>query len=193
MKTVHCTLCPATFTAPPTSSRKTCDSCRKEIRRMQMQDYDKRRRPRKTWDLVCEFCSDPFQWSSKGRPPKFCPTCRDSSGWLYEQTRSPRLKPATKRSRSHYLRYRYGMTNDRYAEMLAAQGGGCAICGEPPTSRLLHVDHDHSCCSGETSCGKCVRGLLCRGCNQALGHMQDDPARIRRAAEYLERNTAHVS
>jgi len=41
---------------------------------------------------------------------------------------------------------------------------GChnAACQE---AEWLQVDHDHSCCPGETSCGKCVRGLLCSKCN----------------------------
>jgi hypothetical protein len=53
-----------------------------------------------------------------------------------------------------------GITDDDYEALLAAQGGGCAICGNPPKTRRLHVDHDHKT-------GK-VRGLLCHRCNRAL-------------------------
>ena len=64
------------------------------------------------------------------------------------------------------IRRRYGLSSDQYAEMLAAQGGKCLICDNPPkTERTgrwrLAVDHDH-----ET--GR-VRGLLCIGCNAYLG------------------------
>jgi hypothetical protein len=49
----------------------------------------------------------------------------------------------------------------------------------------LVVDHDHQCCpSGAASCGQCVRGLICSGCNTALGHMGEDPAAIIRLAQY---------
>jgi Recombination endonuclease VII len=53
-----------------------------------------------------------------------------------------------------------GITDADYEALLAAQGGGCAICGNPPKTRRLHVDHDHKT-------GK-VRGLLCHRCNRAL-------------------------
>jgi hypothetical protein len=53
-----------------------------------------------------------------------------------------------------------GVTSEQYEAMLAAQGGGCAICGNPPKTRRLDVDHDHRT-------GK-VRGLLCHRCNRAL-------------------------
>lgn len=74
----------------------------------------------------------------------------------------------------------------------------CEICGtdivtkrfEPSTgkhSAWLVVDHDHSCCpNGANSCGKCIRGLLCKVCNVVLGLMSDQSVRLRRAAEYLD-------
>lgn len=34
------------------------------------------------------------------------------------------------------------------------------------------IDHDHRCCTGNESCGKCVRGLLCSQCNLSLGHFE---------------------
>jgi hypothetical protein len=50
------------------------------------------------------------------------------------------------------------------------------------------VDHDHSCCpTGQRSCGRCFRGFICNECNKAIGFMQDSPAALRAAADYLER------
>lgn len=74
---------------------------------------------------------------------------------------------------------RYGMTPEMFAEMLAAQGDGCAICGSPDDKggRGLHVDHCH-----ET---KTVRGLLCGPCNRGLGMFQDSPERLAKASDYL--------
>lgn len=50
----------------------------------------------------------------------------------------------------------------------------CSICGK--TSDKLQIDHAHSCCYVEyprdrsrKTCGKCVRGVVCAGCNIKLG------------------------
>lgn len=66
--------------------------------------------------------------------------------------------------------------------MVADQGGRCAICAGSPVGpgRRLHVDHDHA--TGR------VRALLCSSCNTAVGLMQDDSARLRAAADYLDKN-----
>jgi hypothetical protein len=81
----------------------------------------------------------------------------------------------------------YGVTSDLYAEILAEQGGTCAICGRATgRTKALAIDHDHSCCPSGQSCGQCVRGLLCGPCNRLVGHLRDDPAALRRAADYLE-------
>lgn len=80
----------------------------------------------------------------------------------------------------------FGLSPGSYARMLSDQGGSCKICGRvDPTGRKLHVDHDHSCCSGKTSCGQCVRGLLCGQCNTGLGMFRDDPDCLEAAASYL--------
>lgn len=68
------------------------------------------------------------------------------------------------------LKRRYGITLERYDELLAAQGGICYLCEEPPKRRRLAVDHDHRCCPGKITCGRCIRGLLCFGCNSLMGH-----------------------
>jgi Recombination endonuclease VII len=93
---------------------------------------------------------------------------------------------------NHNLRKK-GLTKEEYALLLAQQGGGCAICGAAETlspkrgPRRLDIDHDHSCCPGSSSCGKCVRGLLCNDCNRGLFHF--DPRLLRRAADYFESRT----
>jgi hypothetical protein len=93
--------------------------------------------------------------------------------------------------RHERLLLRYGLTPESYGALLEAQGGCCAICGSPdPRGRSglpWAVDHDHACCPGGKTCGKCVRKLLCYPCNQGLGLFGDDPVRLRAAAAYLER------
>lgn len=93
----------------------------------------------------------------------------------------------SRRRRKSWQERAHGITPERYEEMLIAQGGTCAVCDSASTE-LLHVDHDHACCSTRTSCGKCVRGLVCGNCNRMLGLASDDPARLRTGAAYLERS-----
>lgn len=54
------------------------------------------------------------------------------------------------------------------------------------SNEVLSIDHDHMCCSGQNSCGKCVRGKLCRSCNTALGYVQDDIKKLFGLIDYLE-------
>lgn len=74
-------------------------------------------------------------------------------------------------ARDSHLKSRYGISSLEWEEMFNRQGRKCLICHR--TEKQVthwHTDHDHSCCSGRTkTCGKCVRGILCRGCNTKLG------------------------
>jgi hypothetical protein len=76
------------------------------------------------------------------------------------------------------LRKIYGISPEDWAQMYEAQNGCCAGCSDPLRASDARVDHHHG--SGA------VRGLLCPGCNSALGHAQDNPKVLRMLAEYLE-------
>lgn len=72
--------------------------------------------------------------------------------------------------------------------MLAEQNGQCAICFKSINSGTAAVDHDHSCCGHRTyTCGDCVRGILCKKCNVAIGIFKENIEAITNAARYLER------
>ena len=113
-----------------------------------------------------------------------------------EQQRD-RRRGDSARIRRDNLRRAYGITVEEYDALRAAQGYRCAICrrhedeikphagGRPRLDGLpaaeavrLVVDHCHR--------GRGNRGLLCMGCNTALGIMDEDPERLRAAAAYVE-------
>jgi hypothetical protein len=81
----------------------------------------------------------------------------------------------------------YSLTPEQYDALYAAQGGRCALCrrARGTGGKRLAVDHDHACCPGPRSCGRCCRGLVCGPCNDVLAHFRDDPAAFERGAAYL--------
>lgn len=92
-----------------------------------------------------------------------------------------------RRQRDIQVRSLYHISLTELEAMKEAQGHACALCGNE--SRILVIDHDHTCCTGKSnSCGKCIRGLICQQCNTALGMMGDDPELMRKAAAYVERS-----
>ena len=79
------------------------------------------------------------------------------------------------------------MSEREFQKRLEAQGWLCAACGREFGDETPRVDHDHSCCPGTSSCGNCVRSVLCMDCNRALGFLRDDPDRAMALATYLWR------
>lgn len=88
--------------------------------------------------------------------------------------------------RDKSLRAAFGLSLGQYELMSAEQNHVCACCGKPESVKRhgkalwLAVDHCHR--TGR------VRSLLCSHCNKGLGHFNDDPSLLRKAAEYLERH-----
>jgi hypothetical protein len=80
---------------------------------------------------------------------------------------------------------KYGITPERFEQMKRDQDNKCAMCfcSEPGGMGDWHVDHNHRCCPGTKSCGKCIRGLLCFRCNVEVAIIED-PVWLRGALKY---------
>lgn len=97
--------------------------------------------------------------------------------------------PCVESESARNLRYikKFGITSGQYAELEAAQGSACAICGiaQGTHKRQLAVDHCHA--SGA------VRGLLCVNCNTFLGFIEKTGIDPHKAIAYLDNPpAAHV-
>jgi hypothetical protein len=81
---------------------------------------------------------------------------------------------------------KYSLQIDQYRNMIAK---GCEACGSFDS---LCVDHDHSCCPGQGSCGQCIRGVLCRMCNIAEGAITSEH-QLLGMLEYKRKNNSFRS
>src|SRR4029077_2130187 len=111
----------------------------------------------------CAWCDTPAKHSGAGRGQwqYVCNPCIEPLRFVMDRLKKHRVP---------LDRVRLLLTNP-----------GCETCGidivnparshTPGAGRgaLLAVDHDHNCCPGAHSCGKCIRGILCGTCNSALG------------------------
>jgi uncharacterized C2H2 Zn-finger protein len=144
----------------------------------------------------CSSCMAQYSKERRQRPEvKDAQRIKDASRYakMSKEERSNYIRQGTERRRStaYNLSSKYGMSSDDYDTLLHSQGGGCAICGKPPSTRRLAVDHDHLCCPGIKTCGNCVRGLLCVTCNVWLGFFENPEWRAR-AEEYLEKEASNA-
>lgn len=177
--------------------RGQCIDCVRDLKRARRDDPD--------WRPSCSRCGEIAPRPGKGGR-RLCVACHDA---IYGEARNNgshrlRLKPCwgcggpkEYGERAHYCNTcraqrlgqtkgmrRFGLFPSDYAKLLAAQGGGCAICGgEQRGGKLYAIDHDHLL--GEARAA--VRGLLCDICNyQRLSLFRDDAGMLRRAADYLD-------
>lgn len=83
---------------------------------------------------------------------------------------------------------KHGITPAEFERMRDEQQGLCYLCRDPlpDDPHFLAIDHDHRCCPAKKSCAYCRRGLTCHSCNLVIGHVRDNPERLRRIAGNLE-------
>lgn len=84
----------------------------------------------------------------------------------------------------------FGLTQVHFSALVVAQGNACAICGVvfDDEGNRIYIDHDHSCCPTSKTCGACIRGLLCNGCNSGIGWFKDSTDSILSAVSYLQKS-----
>lgn len=147
---------------------KTCPGCKQT---KPQTEYHKNKNRRDGLNHTCKICAcERVAKSKKNHPERMARVAAERTFKLHHIER------------------------EDWQRMNEAQGGNCAICKGPPiyndrTKGRLYIDHDHACCPGSYSCGKCIRGLICTRCNVALGMVKDSIEILRSLITYLDQST----
>ena len=102
-----------------------------------------------------------------------CKACKDITNKRSYAKRVPHPKPLLLGLRKRPNGWTVGMLE----QTLVEQGNRCAICRLP---------FDRPCADHKHSTPPEPRGVLCNGCNTAIGLLKESPETCRAAAEYLE-------
>lgn len=182
-----------------------CSLCSKEAQRKSYIPH-----PR----VLLQFCKNGHDMAIVGRINHMCEVCRRDYEKQYAKDNEEKIKAykevylkehkeeikeqrkkyveanrekVTKYLRVWHLKKCYKLTLEQYNKILESQDFRCLGCllSVEELGRPLTVDHDHNCCPGAKSCGKCIRGLLCSSCNVALGRLKDNVQTLKRLIKYL--------
>ncbi len=171
---------------------KTCARCKLQ---KPLEDFHKAKRPKDGRRCYCKECTlvenRARSRSSEGRAKiaaYHASPERKAERAAYSALPDVKAKQAAWRAQPEQkakrndrtLRSSYGIDHETWARMYDSQDRRCAGCSDLLGFNTdTNVDHCHA--TGV------VRGLLCRGCNHALGGVKDRPDALRRLATYLER------
>lgn len=163
-------------------ANKTCTKCQETKTLDQFYKANPKQNLDQGVDYYCKYCRNGAHLASIRNQNKKC-SVKDCTKSHYARTycrmhyarwerngHTDRLiGNGNKEVRDRQLRLKYVITLEEYEERTA---DGCELCGEK-SERTYHVDHDHKCCKGTKTCGKCVRGIICHMCNVAVDKMQN--------------------
>jgi hypothetical protein len=131
--------------------------------------------------LVIEFYMNK-SGKRAGKPRAECIECERKYRSTHKHLRDQWKEANPDYDRRIKLNKNFGLSLEKYNEMLHDQGYKCKVCGIAASdlNTNLCVDHNHST--------KKVRGLLCSNCNTGLGMFKDNPTFLFLAATYLNEN-----
>lgn len=157
---------------------KTCNFCK---RALPLTDFAKDQRSPDGCQYRCRSCQREYDQRPEYKARR--------AAYMRERRKDPKFvehlkvleqAPHRRRSkRAYQLARYYGLSEEDLARLYDAQGRKCGGCGKGIglTGKDVHVDHCHS--TGR------VRGLLCQGCNIALGAAKDSHETLHNLAHYL--------
>jgi len=145
-------------------------------------------------EVICVQCSKLFtinKYANKEKTKCCSRSCKDKNyaivhkdiKALWRKNNPDKIK---RMRRKTSLKNKYNITIDNYNSMFITQEGRCNICNihQSKLNKILCVDHCHKT-------GK-VRGLLCEGCNFAIGIFKDDINILSNAIEYLKEHNENL-
>ena len=136
--------------------------------------------------VTCPTCkvihSDitPYAWQQR---KYYCRECRkEISRVIYQRDPEKHLAPRRgEKNRSIMMKHRYGLSIESWQDMVDAQQGCCALCDTYAIDpKKLKIDHNHE--TGQ------VRGLLCNNCNAGLGMFDENPYKLQKAINYINKH-----
>jgi hypothetical protein len=159
---------------------RTCNLCKQRLKDV--------RDSTRTYDLfgnvIGKFCKRCTRWLPlsefnvrKALREGVSRWCRDCHSGRNKEQYIPQ-------TREYTLQRHYELTLADWELLFEQQGRKCAACGttDPGSAKGWATDHIHGT--------KIVRGILCLGCNVALGHLKDSPERAEQLAAYLRKSNA---
>lgn len=113
--------------------------------------------------------------------------CKECDKNTTMESRKKRYERSRVQQRHAQRKFKYGLTEEDFNNLLALQENKCGCCGETLTDEFerrhaknkLVIDHCH-----ETGG---VRGLLCTMCNKGIGLIGDTSISLYRAYKYLKK------
>jgi Autographiviridae endonuclease VII len=160
---------------------KTCYRC-EQPKPLEAFAIDNSRNSKDGRQNACRPCKAKIQRAYRAqRTPEQVRKALDYNIALRKRLKIERPGHIEAQNKDSQLKTKYKINLQIYNDMFAIQKGLCLGCYRHSSefNQSLAVDHNHI--TGE------IRGLLCINCNRTLGYGKDNPAILRRLADYLER------
>jgi hypothetical protein len=146
---------------------KQCKQC---LQTKQYPEFNKSSSNKDGYKTICRLCQK-AQHDAYRKSPEGIAKRKE-----YDQSKNGKQRRIIAQKK-----YKYNLSEEQYLLMIEQ---GCEMCGSTET---LCVDHDHNCCPGTITCGKCIRGILCHNCNKGIGNFKDDIDKLQSAINYLRK------
>jgi len=128
---------------------------------------------------ACKVCGVEKDISDFYTGRRDCKDCKNAAARKIRIDEPERYAKYKKRHNEYLKEKRYGISQDQFDKMLVDQNNMCKICGnEFKIIKDAHIDHCHN--------RNIVRGILCNGCNIAIGQFYDNTDIMDNAIKYLQ-------